>query len=93
MPLTPSASVRPTSIRVMRPAARLAVNGVDAATSTPAVSVWPSVAIATPLVYGRLGDLVGPNWAATAAAGTAFAVVPLMLLLAPHIKRTARRAT
>lgn len=46
-----------------------------------------SSALAMPLLYGRLGDLVGPDWAATAAAATAFAVVPFMLALSPHIRR------
>lgn len=34
-----------------------------------------------PVLYGRLGDATGPVWAAGAAAVTALAVVPLMLLL------------
>jgi hypothetical protein len=34
-----------------------------------------------PVLYGRLGDAAGPVWAAVAAAVTALAVVPLMLLL------------
>ncbi len=42
-------------------------------------------AIVTPLIYGHLGDLVGPSWAAIAAAGTAAAVVPLVVFLAPSI--------
>ncbi len=40
-----------------------------------------------PILFGRLGDGVGPGWAAAAAAGTALAVVPLMLLLAPRLRR------
>jgi MFS transporter, FSR family, fosmidomycin resistance protein len=43
-----------------------------------------------PVAYGRLGDAVGPAWASAAAAFTALAVVPLMLLLAPRL-RMARR--
>jgi len=42
-------------------------------------------ALAAPLLYGRLGDAAGPHWAAVAAAGTALAVVPLMLALAPRL--------
>lgn len=42
-------------------------------------------ALAAPLLYGPLGDAVGPSWAAVAAAATALAVVPFMLALAPHL--------
>ncbi len=42
-------------------------------------------AVAAPLLYGPLGDAVGPSWAAAAAAATALAVVPLMLALAPRL--------
>ncbi len=45
-------------------------------------------ALAIPLLYGHLGDAVGPGWAAVAAAGTALAVVPVMLALAPHLAKT-----
>jgi hypothetical protein len=38
-----------------------------------------------PLVYGRLGDAIGPSGAATAAAGTALAVVPLILVLSSYL--------
>jgi predicted MFS family arabinose efflux permease len=38
-----------------------------------------------PVLYGRLGDAAGPAWAAVAAAVTALAVVPLMLLLSPRL--------
>jgi MFS family permease len=38
-----------------------------------------------PVFYGRLGDAVGPVWATVAAALTALAVVPLMLLLSPRL--------
>jgi FSR family fosmidomycin resistance protein-like MFS transporter len=38
-----------------------------------------------PVLYGRLGDAAGPFWAAGAAALTALAVVPLMLLLSPRL--------
>ena len=43
-------------------------------------------ALAAPLVYGRLGDAAGPHWAAVAAAATARAAVPLMLVLAPALR-------
>ena len=42
-------------------------------------------ALATPLLYGPLGDALGPGRAAMAAAATALAVVPLMLALAPRL--------
>jgi FSR family fosmidomycin resistance protein-like MFS transporter len=40
-----------------------------------------------PMLYGLLGDAVGPTWAAAAAAFTALATVPLAILLAPHLRR------
>ncbi|WP_158808273.1 MFS transporter [Beijerinckia sp. L45] len=43
-------------------------------------------ALATPLIYGRLGDHLGPHGAVVAAAATAFAVVPLALALAPFLR-------
>ena len=49
-------------------------------------------ALAAPLLYGRLGDAAGPRWAAVAAAGTALAVVPLMLALAPRLGSARQRA-
>ena len=42
-----------------------------------------------PMLYGRLGDMAGPVWAAGAAALTALAVVPLMLALAPRLASAA----
>jgi FSR family fosmidomycin resistance protein-like MFS transporter len=38
-----------------------------------------------PVMYGRLGDAAGPAWATGAAAVTALAVVPLMILLSPRL--------
>ncbi len=38
-----------------------------------------------PVLYGRLGDAAGSTWAAVAAAITAVAVVPLMMLLPPRL--------
>jgi MFS family permease len=39
-----------------------------------------------PILYGRLGDAAGPIFATAAAAVTALAVVPLMLVLSPRLK-------
>ena len=50
-------------------------------------------ALAIPLLYGRIGDVVGPAWAATAAAATALAVVPLVLALSPRLSAVARMST
>ena len=44
-----------------------------------------------PVLYGRLGDAAGPKWAAVAAAMTAVAVVPLMMLLSPRLASPAVR--
>jgi MFS transporter, FSR family, fosmidomycin resistance protein len=41
----------------------------------------------SPVLYGRLGDAAGPVWADFAAAVTALAVVPLMLLLSPRLAK------
>ena len=38
-----------------------------------------------PVLYGWVGDMAGPVWATAAAALTAVAVVPLMLLLSPRL--------
>ena len=38
-----------------------------------------------PVLYGRLGDITNPTWASIAAAVTALAVVPFMLLLSPRL--------
>ncbi|KQP29694.1 hypothetical protein ASF49_16200 [Methylobacterium sp. Leaf104] len=48
-------------------------------------------ALAAPLLYGRLGDAAGPRTAMLAAAATALAVVPLMLVLSPHLGADAKR--
>jgi MFS transporter, FSR family, fosmidomycin resistance protein len=40
-----------------------------------------------PVLYGRLGDTAGLTWTIVAAALTALAVVPLMLVLSPRLKR------
>jgi predicted MFS family arabinose efflux permease len=41
-----------------------------------------------PVLYGRLGDAAGQVWATFAAAMTALAVVPLMLVLSPRLARS-----
>ena len=41
----------------------------------------------SPVLYGILGDLAGPDWGATAAAVTALLTCPLALLLAPRLRR------
>jgi MFS transporter, FSR family, fosmidomycin resistance protein len=43
----------------------------------------------SPILYGSLGDAAGPVWAVVAAAGTALAVVPLMVLLSPRLAPSA----
>jgi hypothetical protein len=45
---------------------------------------WIKRALA-PVLYGRLGDAAGAVWATVAAAVTALAVVPLMLVLSPRL--------
>jgi len=40
-----------------------------------------------PVLYGRLGDATGPTWATVAAALTAVAVVPLMMMLSHRLTR------
>jgi FSR family fosmidomycin resistance protein-like MFS transporter len=42
-----------------------------------------------PVLYGWVGDAAGPVWATVAAAMTALAVVPLMLVLSPRLSRSA----
>jgi FSR family fosmidomycin resistance protein-like MFS transporter len=38
-----------------------------------------------PVLYGWLGDAVGPHWSVAAAATTALAVVPLVIQLSPRL--------
>jgi FSR family fosmidomycin resistance protein-like MFS transporter len=40
-----------------------------------------------PVLYGCLGDTAGITWTIVATAATALAVVPLMLILSPQLKR------
>jgi MFS family permease len=42
-----------------------------------------------PVLYGRLGDAARPVWATAAAAVTALAVVPLIIILSPRLTRSA----
>jgi MFS transporter, FSR family, fosmidomycin resistance protein len=42
-----------------------------------------------PILYGRIGDAAGAVWATVAAALTALAVVPLMLVLSPRLAPSA----
>jgi len=44
----------------------------------------------SPVLYGVLGDAVGPRWATAATAMTALAICPLMLALAPKLRTPAR---
>jgi len=46
-----------------------------------------------PVLYGQLGDAAGSVWATAAAAVTALAVVPLMLLLSPRLTRSAHSSS
>jgi len=41
----------------------------------------------SPVLYGLLGDAVGPLWAVTATALVALAVIPLGVILAPRLER------
>jgi MFS transporter, FSR family, fosmidomycin resistance protein len=41
----------------------------------------------SPVLYGRLGDVVGASGAVLVAAGTALTIVPLMAVLAPRLAR------
>ena len=38
-----------------------------------------------PILYGQLGDVVGPVWASAAAGVTALIIVPLILVLSPRL--------
>ena len=49
-------------------------------------------ALATPLLYGPLGDAVGPGWAAMASAVTAAAVVVALVVLIVAVVAIAKRA-
>jgi MFS family permease len=49
-------------------------------------------ALAAPLLYGPLGDAAGARTAMLAAAATALAVVPLMLVLSPRLRPAAATA-
>ncbi|MFE1601046.1 MFS transporter [Methylobacterium sp. ID0610] len=94
LPLTPALVVLPglgvmlngTSSVLYGTVPELAPNGrVEKAFAIFYTWTLGGSALATPLLYGPLGDAVGPNWAAMAAAVTAFAVVPLTLALSPRL--------
>ncbi len=61
--------------------------GIERAFAMFYTGILGSCALA-PVLYGRLADATGPVKATVAAAMTAFAVVPLMLLLSPRLSRT-----
>ena len=62
----------------------VAANRIERAFAIFYTGILGSSALA-PVLYGRLGDAVGLVWAIAAAAVTALAVVPLMLILAPRL--------
>jgi predicted MFS family arabinose efflux permease len=66
----------------------VAAKGIERAFAQFYTGTLGSSALA-PVLYGRLGDAAGPVWAAVAAALTALAVVPLMLLLSPRLAPSA----
>jgi MFS transporter, FSR family, fosmidomycin resistance protein len=41
----------------------------------------------SPVLYGIIGDLCGPNWGCAAAAGAALLTCPFTLLLAPRLRK------
>ena len=57
--------------------------------ATFAIGLLPSYQQAgaiAPVLYGMLGDAMGPNVATMATAATALAIFPLALALAPHLE-------
>ncbi len=64
----------------------VAANRIERAFAVFYTGILGSSALA-PVLYGRLGDAVGLVWAIAAAAVTALAVVPLMLILSPRLTR------
>ena len=94
LPLAPALALLPalgvmlngTSSVLYGTAPDLAPNGrVERAFAVFQTCTLGGSALAAPLFYGRLGDAVEPGWAAVAAAATALAVVPIMLVLAPSL--------
>lgn len=65
----------------------VAVNRIERAFALFYTGILGSSALA-PVLYGRLGDAAGVVWATVAAAITALAVVPLMLILSPRLTRS-----
>jgi predicted MFS family arabinose efflux permease len=64
----------------------VAANRIERAFALFYTGILGSSALA-PVLYGRLGDAAGLVWATVAAAVTALAVVPLMLILSPRLTR------
>jgi MFS family permease len=64
----------------------VATNRIERAFALFYTGILGSSALA-PVLYGRLGDAAGLVWATVAAAVTALAVVPLMLILSPRLTR------
>jgi MFS transporter, FSR family, fosmidomycin resistance protein len=62
----------------------VAPSGVERAFALFYTGVLSSSALA-PTLYGVIGDAAGVRWANAAAAATALAVVPLMVMLAPRL--------
>jgi len=62
----------------------VAANRIERAFALFYTGILGSSALA-PVLYGRLGDAAGLVWATVAAAVTALAVVPLMLILSPRL--------
>jgi FSR family fosmidomycin resistance protein-like MFS transporter len=101
LPLTPSLALLPllgvmlngTSSVLYGTVPELApANRVERAFALFYTGVLGSSALA-PVLYGRLGDAAGPVWATAAAAVTALAVVPLMLLLSPRLASSSTERT
>jgi len=69
----------------------VAANRIERAFALFYTGILGSSALA-PVLYGRLGDAAGLVWATVAAAVTALAVVPLMLILSPRLTRPLRFA-
>lgn len=65
----------------------VAKNRIERAFALFYTGILGSSALA-PVLYGRLGDAAGMIWATVAAAITALAVVPLMLILSPRLTQS-----
>ena len=65
----------------------VAANRIERAFALFYTGILRSSALA-PVLHGRLGDAAGLIWATVAAAVTALAVVPVMLILSPRLTRS-----